>query len=374
MPGNERSMKRLQTSRHAGGETRIVESPHADPPGEGEVLMRLERFGLTTNNISYTAFGDTELKYWDFFPTGDPDWGHMPVWGIAEVSASSIGGVAVGERFYGYYPIAAAIRMRPDRVTPRGFIDAMPHRKALVSAYNHYTRCSADPGFSGEHADYQMLLRPLFITSFVLADFLRDQGFFGASRVVVSSASSKTAFGTASCLRGAADIEVVALTSARNRGFVESLGCYARALDYDAVESLSRDVPTVYLDFSGDGALRSRIHAHLGSSLVYDCSAGWAQTPRLADAESIPGPQPVFFFAPEQIRKRNADWGPQVFAERFGGALLAFIDWISHQGPPSMTLVERHGFDAAQRTIAELHAGSTDPRGAYVVSLASLSP
>ena len=35
-----------------------------------------------------------------------------------------------------------------------------------------------------------MLLRPLFITSFMLADFLEDNGFFGARQIVVSSASS----------------------------------------------------------------------------------------------------------------------------------------------------------------------------------------
>ena len=47
-----------------------------------------------------------------------------------------------------------------------------------------------------------MIVRPLFITSFMLADFLQDNAFFGARQVVVSSASSKTAYGTAFCLQG----------------------------------------------------------------------------------------------------------------------------------------------------------------------------
>jgi hypothetical protein len=46
----------------------------------------------------------------------------------------------------------------------------------------------------------QALLRPLFITSFLIDDFLDDAQCFGAQQVLLSSASSKTAFGTALCL------------------------------------------------------------------------------------------------------------------------------------------------------------------------------
>src|SRR6478609_6290427 len=47
---------------------------------------------------------------------------------------SSVEGVAVGERFYGYFPVASHLRMRPVRVTGRGFYDGAPHRGELVSA------------------------------------------------------------------------------------------------------------------------------------------------------------------------------------------------------------------------------------------------
>ena len=373
MPNDDAIALSLETRKGGGAETRVVESRGAAALDTGEVLLRVESFALTTNNISYTAFGDTELRYWDFFPTGDPGWGHMPVWGIAVVTASTLAGLEAGERFHGYYPIATAVRMRPERITPRGFIDGTPHRKALASTYNHYTRCNADPGFAGGRADYQMLLRPLFITSLVLADFLQEHEFFGATRLVVSSASSKTAFGTGFCLRDRPDIELVALTSARNRAFVEGLGCYRQTLAYEDLESLHPDAPTVYVDFSGDEALRARIHAHFGARLRYDCSAGWAQTPQLAGTLPLPGPEPVFFFAADQIRKRSAEWGPQAFGERFGGALLAFIEQVANPGRPWMTVVESRGFEAARRTIAELHAGRSDPRAAHVVRLIETS-
>ncbi|MFX7283847.1 DUF2855 family protein, partial [Acinetobacter baumannii] len=88
-------------------------------------------------------------------------------------------------------------------------------------------------------------------------DFLRDADFFGAKQIIVSSASSKTAYGAAWCLEQD-DVEVIALTGARNRAFVEGLGCYDAVHGYDAVEALPADVPTLYLDLAGDATLRRR--------------------------------------------------------------------------------------------------------------------
>jgi hypothetical protein len=62
----------------------------------------------------------------------------------------------------------------PDRVDQRGFVDASPHRSDLPSAYNGYTRVEADPAYDSRHEDQQMLLWPLFVTSFLIDDFLDD--------------------------------------------------------------------------------------------------------------------------------------------------------------------------------------------------------
>ena len=40
------------------------------PLADGELRLRIERFALTANNITYAAFGEA-MRYWDFFPTGD---------------------------------------------------------------------------------------------------------------------------------------------------------------------------------------------------------------------------------------------------------------------------------------------------------------
>jgi hypothetical protein len=362
-------LTRLLTRKDALNHSHVDIGPQ-DPATQGEALLKISRVAITTNNITYAAFGDA-MQYWNFFPTHKPQWGHMPVWGFADVVASTVDGVEVGERFYGYFPIASHLRVRPERVTPRGFYDGAEHRRTLTSAYNQYTRCSADPAYRAADENYQMLVRPLFITSFMLADFLQDNAFFGATQLVLSSASSKTAYGTAFSLRPDLDsaTKLIALTSARNQGFVESLGCYDQTVGYEQLKTLDATRPTLYVDFSGDEALREKIHHYFGDQLVYDCYAGSAQNTNFLRDTGLPGPEPKFYFAPVQIRKRNFDWGHAVVNQRFNEAQLDFIRRVSDPAAPWMQVAEHQGFEAAQALIADLHAGRMDPRKGHVVLL-----
>ena len=68
--------------------------------GPGEILLAVEQFAVTANNVTYAAMGEA-MKYWDFFPSSAKDsgaFGIVPVWGHAHVAASNVEGVAVGER------------------------------------------------------------------------------------------------------------------------------------------------------------------------------------------------------------------------------------------------------------------------------------
>lgn len=358
--------RRLLTRKTALGET-VQDSRPAGELAPGEAVMKLDRFSITSNNITYAVFGDA-MQYWSFFPTGDAALGHMPVWGFANVVASTVAGVEVGERFYGYFPVASHLVMRPERVTGRGFYDGAPHRAALVSAYNQYTRCSEDSGYAPDTENLQALFRPLFITAFMLADYVVDNSGFGARRLLVSSASSKTAYGTAACLDGAG-YERIGLTSGRNTGFVEGLGCYDQVVDYAAIEALPADQPVTYLDFSGDPALRARIHHHFGDALVHDCVIGSAGATQLNAPVALPGPRPQFFFAPTQITKRNTDWGPAEFNRRYGEAERAFFARVADPKHPWIKVVESHGFDAAAAIIAELFTTGGDPLEGQIVVL-----
>ena len=145
--------------------------PELDP---GQVLLAVDAFGLTSNNITYAMFGEA-MSYWDFFPAED-GWGRMPVWGFAEVAASRHDAVETGHAC-----VWLLCRPRqsswppPARVGTRGFIDASAHRSPLPPAYNAYLRADADPVYDADTEDQQMLLRPLFFTSYLIDDFLDRQ-------------------------------------------------------------------------------------------------------------------------------------------------------------------------------------------------------
>lgn len=360
----ERSkVTRLITEKNVLDHSRIESVEQDLNAAPGEIVVKLNRLSLTTNNITYAAFGDS-MNYWDFFPTGEAGWGHVPVWGFADVLSSQVEGVAVGERFYGYFPIASHLRMQPERVTERGFYDGAEHRQKLVSAYNQYTRCSWDTYYSPATENLQILLKPLFLTSSMLADFLQDNDFFGATRLVFSSASSKTAFATAVCLEGSS-VQRVALTSRGNVEFVAGLGYYEQTLAYDDLAQLANDQPTLYVDFSSDLALRDRVHQHFGDQLVYSCCAGSAQNTDPAQLTAITGPQPQLFFAPIQLRKRNADWGPVKVSEHIGEGLVRFYDQIT----PLLDVVVSQGFPAADDLIGRLYHGKVPAKEGHIVEL-----
>ena len=255
--------------------------------GDGEALLRVDRVGLTANNVTYAVLGES-FHYWDFFPA-EPGWGLVPLWGFADVVASAVGGVPVGGRVYGYLPPASHLVVRPGRADARGFRDASPHRARLPSPYNVYALTTGDAAYRRDREDLLVLYRPLFFTSFMLADYLEDNGWFGAEVLVLSSASSKTAYGTAFLLRGQTP-QVVGLTSAGNVAFTESLGCYDRVLPYEAADQLSPAAATAYLDFAGLRRLRARIRHHLGERLVHEAVVGVTHQDQ-SGAQALGGPR-----------------------------------------------------------------------------------
>jgi len=349
------------------GTTRIVAAEPV-PLAQGQVRVRVDSFALTSNNITYAAFGDA-MNYWQFFPTGEAGWGIVPVWGFGAVVQSLHPGVAVGERLYGYWPMASEAVLQPDRLSPSGFRDAAPHRAALHAVYNQYLRCNQDPFYTADSEDAQALLRPLFITSWLIDDFLSDNDFFGARTMLLSSASSKTAYGTAFQLKQRPGIEVVGLTSAANRAFCESLGCYSRVLCYEELDQIAAEAACVYIDFAGNADLRRRIHTRF-ANLKYSCSIGGTHVEQLGGARDLPGPRATLFFAPAQIRKRQADWGGEAFGAKLVAAWQAFSTRVGGAPAPWLTVEHHHGPEQVERAYAQVLAGRGDPRTGHILSLA----
>lgn len=332
----------------------------------GETRLAVQRFALTANNITYAAFGDA-MKYWQFFPTVDAAWGSIPVWGFADVTESACDGIKAGERFYGYYPMASHVTLLPARVNDHGFYDAAPHRAELHPVYNQYVLSATDPLYSAGNEDIQALLRPLFVTSFLIDDFLADNDFFGASTLLLSSASSKTAYGTAFQLAQRKGIEVVGLTSKGNVDFCNSLGCYHRVLTYDQLDQISSDAACVYVDFAGNAKLRHTIHSRF-AQLKYSCSIGGAHVNDLGGAKDLPGVRATLFFAPAQIKKRSTDWGAAGLRERLGAAWQAFTDKVSQPTAPWLLAQQHSGSATFEAVYQEVLKGSGDPRTGHILT------
>lgn len=358
----------FQSNRSNIAQTQLVEA--AIPTlAVGEVLMAVDQFALTANNITYGVAGDS-IGYWQFFPAEDPQeegWGIIPVWGFADVIASNHNDVPVGERLYGYFPMASHVTLAPIKVTAHGLVDGVAHRSALPVVYNQYTRCAVDAAYSKALEAEQMLYRPLFTTSFFLDDFLEDNNFFAAERVLLTSASSKTSLGLAQLLHANRSCRVIGLTSQGNKAFVESLGCYDEVLGYDEVAKLDK-AATVMVDMAGSGEVRRNVHTHLDSELKYSCAVGathWEAATVGGKQAPLPGPKPEMFFAPSQIQKRLAEWGREGYEAKMSGAWSEFLKaaegWIE---------VERcAGADELARVYEAFIEGKADPARGYVMSI-----
>ncbi len=330
-------------------------------PAAGEALLRVDRVGMTANNVTYAVMGEA-LQYWEFFPPEsrglDARWGLAPVWGFSEVVASTVDGVAPGQRYYGYLPPAAHLIVRPARVDGRGFREGSEHRASLPSTYNVYALTTGDAAYDAADEDLHVLFRPLFFTSFMLADQVEDNDWYGAEAIVMSSGSSKTAYGAALELHGKGK-RIVGLTSAGNVEFTRSLGCYDEVLAYEQLAELGGAGPVVYLDLSGRAQIRSELRAMLGTRLIRDIAVGLtSKSPNLDAGDE-------FFFAPNQMRKRAADWGRSGLDERFGEAWRRFVATVR----PWVDVTVSHGPEGLREAWQEMLAGRTPPRVGRVIAL-----
>lgn len=339
--------------------TRVVltEMPPVAPAES--VVLRIDAFALTSNNVSYAVAGDF-LDYWGFFPASEPGWGRLPVMGFATVTASDVAGVDVGSRWFGFYPAADHHVVRPV-VRNGGMVDMAEHRAAHAPAYRQFD--PADPAASDDDEAYYLLLRGLFITSHLCEDFLRDNDMFGAEQVLVTSASSKTSIALAHELRVQGSARSVGLTSARNLEFVIGTGLYDQVITYDQIESLPV-ASSVVVDMAGNAEVLRRVHEHFGAALGHSCRVGATHWDAGGALQGLPGPKPQFFFAPSQLVKRGKEWGREELNSRMQTALGVFTAdahrWLH---------VERgQGDDAVRSTWTTLVSGTIDPAAGHVLT------
>jgi hypothetical protein len=331
----------------------------------GQALLSIDAFGLTSNNITYAMFGE-RMSYWSFFPA-EEGWGRVPVWGFAEVIDSRQETLEAGVRVYGYLPPSTTLIVAPARVEAHGFVDGSAHRAALPSAYNAYARVDADPLYDSQREDEQILLRPLFVTSWLIDDFLADGGLPQAEVVVISSASSKTASALAFVLARRGGVEVLGLTSARSAEFTRSLDVYDEVVAYEQIFSLPPR-PAVYVDISGNARVRTAVHDRYGAELKHSAVVGATHYDKMERLpEFLPGPRPAFFFAPDRVAKRSKEWGREGLEERIAETWHPYVEWAAGW----LEVIHGRGPAAVEGAYLELLDGRIDPAKAHVLTLAA---
>lgn len=330
---------------------------------DGEILARVDRFALTANNVTYGVVGE-RIGYWKFFPVAKEGDGIIPVWGFADVIESNHPEVPVGDRLYGYFPMASHLVMKPAKVGEARLLDGAEHRQSLPPVYNSYARVKAEQGYDRAMDDDRMVLYPLYATSFCLYDFMKDKGWFGAEQIVIPSASSKTAIGTAYAIAadGSAP-RLVGVTSARNKSAVEKLKLYAEVFTYDGIEKIDASKPALIIDMSGDGAVLGRLHKHLGDNMKFTSNVGVTHYDANAMGPDFIRERSEMFFAPGHIQRRAQEWGPGAFEKQALGfwreTALKSRDWL--------IIRRENGPDAVARAWTDVLEGKTPADAAWVV-------
>ena len=345
--------------------TKIFESEQS-PLEDGQIRVALDKMGLTANNVSYAVSGEA-IGYWKYFPA-EGEWGKVPGWAMADVVESRSDAIVQGERLYGFFPMASEVVLQPGHVADDFFVDETPHRAELPALYNQYRRTKGEPEFLQRLEDERCLLFPLFVTSYVLYDYLIDNDFFGAQQIIIGSVSSKTGFGLAHLLKNDPKVsqKVVGLTSGGNIEFVESLGCCDQIVTYGGEEAIDANLLTAWIDMSGDGPLTNELHYMFGENMVESCIVGathWESQRRRE--KDLPGAKPTFFFAPGHIAKRDAEWGRGEIWRRGSEAGAEIAKSISDQ----ITVEAISGSDDVARIWCDMLDNKVSPSRGIMISL-----
>ena len=356
--------------------TRLTSFTLEQPLEDNEVILKVDKFALTANNISYGVAGDT-LGYWRFFPTeetseanNNKQWGRLPVMGFADVIVSNNDHIKVGERVWGFMPMASHVKILAGRVNHNGFSDVSPYRKGLAPLYSVFERVSANPFYSAKNEDFDILVRGLFTTSWLVDDFMNEHTYFDASQYLITSASSKTSIALAFAIKQRGTMPAVGITSAANRKFVTALGCYDQVISYDEIETLNANTPSIVVDMAGSQSILSTIHHHFAKQLRYSCRIGVTHhddlmQDELSKASNLPGVIPTFFFAPTQLKKRIDDWGTNEIMQQIGLSLLNYIKFCQN----SITIEHTKDNAKIDAIYQRVLSGKSDANTGQIISL-----
>ncbi len=363
----KRTAKTLEVRRDNWPTTRILTETLPGELATDAVLLRIERFALTANNISYAATGDS-LGYWRFFPADD-GWGRIPVMGWGTVLASNNADVDTGERVSGFFPMSTHLAIIAGAVTAAQFTDVSRHRADLAPFYATFQRASAIPDYAPDREGHDSLLRNLFATGWLVEDYLHERADARAGTCLISSASSKTSISLGHCLKERGELRSIGVTSAGNVAFCRSVGCYDDVVSYEDIADLDASESVAFVDMAGSTRLTVALHEHFGDNMKASTKVGATHYEEAAPLDrpidDLPGAKPAFFFAPTQFQRVAEKVGPRELQKRLSTAYAGFRESAVHW----LEIQHAFGPDAVEAAYREVLAGKADPARGLVLSM-----
>ncbi len=399
----EDTVKRVMVTTMRKKKSQTVVVHDALPPlQQGQIRMRVDKVGLSANNMFYAQMGEAPfLKFFSVYPVESrPELANVPAWGSGTIVASANPDFEVGEHYRGFLHMANVVQMKAKR-TADGFVAYGGNRDKLNRAYNGFIKVRDEKSpfhGTGSKADLATVAAPGALSGFILCELLRMNAFYGGDSIVLTSASSKLSLAIAFLLKAEREQgtlkRVIGYSSPNNVEFVRSTGLFDDVLTYDQELPSDSSLKPVLIDVAGDASIYRRIHKRLAKGLAVGGTHSRAKSSTFAAfgpsgllkmIGSMVAPPAVgkwldknlhppleMFFAPTVMTQLVARWGKNVLDEKCDAALAAFVDaaldnrWI--------TVVRAESTGTIQSEYRRIVEGTVPPSEAIIVSLADGEP
>ncbi len=231
------------------------------PLGENEVLFVPFRLGANRYITAYSS-SYIMLDTGNFVdPKGEQNtlaFKTAPIWGRCTVYRSNHPDIKPGSTYYGFWPLAAYSVRQVTNMDSQGLIgyQDLPYFTGPKEWLKLIKMDSKDDSHVIENYEYMKI-------GITYARELRDFDYFGAKRLVISSASSASGQIIAMCVKEInPDFEVVGLTSERNADFVKQLSYFDEVYTYEDIKSIPNSNKSMYFDALGWDSVTNDVFNH----------------------------------------------------------------------------------------------------------------
>jgi len=265
----------------------LLQTKHENTTTPPAVSFKVIKGSMTANNKFYWSFGEKPpFNFNKCYPVDDKastlvdnkdtpignDYMSPVVWGIAEITSTTIEGVEVGAQYLGLLPIGDSVSFAKASLKKEdGSI--VVDRPSTFAAYNSFNKIESDTAMSTscEYSDLALVCFPGIVTGHGLYFRMLEQNCYGADSIVVTSASSKVALAMALYMKNDPDKKfentpIIGYTSKNNMQFCEQTGLYDSLFCYDDI--LPSGKKYVVVDIAGRADVYTRNKNEEGVDII----------------------------------------------------------------------------------------------------------